>query len=97
MEILKIYLQEQLLIQYDVIKHLILLKIRNMMVINVDLLQWFIKILIKKSSNTQKGTGINSVVSSENKQLAEELHKPIVRKFEKRKIYSSFKDSNFKN
>ena len=33
---------EQLLI-----KHLILLKIQNMMDINVDLLQWFINLLIK--------------------------------------------------
>ena len=26
-------------------------------------------------------------------QLAEELHKPIIRKFEKRKLYPSFKDN----
>ena len=26
-------------------------------------------------------------------ELVEELHKPIIRKFEKRKIYSSFKDN----
>ena len=26
-------------------------------------------------------------------QLAEELHKPIIRKFEKRKVYSSFRDN----
>ena len=26
------------------------------------------------------------------RQLAEELHKPIIRKFEKRKVYSPFKD-----
>ena len=50
MEILKIYLEEHLLIKYSVIKHLILLKIRNMMDINinVDLLKWFIKFLIEK-------------------------------------------------
>ena len=29
----------------------------------------------------------------ENKQLAEELHKPIIRNFKKRKVYSSFKDN----
>ena len=29
----------------------------------------------------------------ENKQLANELHKPIIRKFEKRKVYSTFKDN----
>ena len=33
------------------------------------------------------GSGIN------NKKLAEELHKPISRKFKKRKRYSSFKDN----
>ena len=32
----------------------------------------------------------NSIIS--NKELAEELHKPIIRKFEKRKVYSSFID-----
>ena len=49
MEILKIYLEEHLLIKYSVIKHLILLKIRNMMDINinVDLLKWSIKFLIE--------------------------------------------------
>ena len=33
-EVLKIYQEEQLLIKYSVIKHLILLKIQNMMDIN---------------------------------------------------------------
>ena len=28
-----------------------------------------------------------------NQQLANELHKPIIRKFRKRKVYSSFKDN----
>ena len=28
-----------------------------------------------------------------NQELAEKLHKPIIRKFEKRKVYSSFKDN----
>ena len=32
-------------------------------------------------------------VIPENKQLANELHKPIIRKFEKRKVYSTFKDN----
>ena len=30
-----------------------------------------------------------------NQQLANELHKPIIRKFMKRKVYSSFKDNNW--
>ena len=29
----------------------------------------------------------------QNEQLAEELHKPIIRKSEKRKVYSAFKDN----
>ena len=37
-----------------------------------------------------KGSGIKSV--SQNQQLAEELHKPIIRKFKKRKVHSAFKD-----
>ena len=40
----------------------------------------------KKSS----GSGI---VNKENIQLADELHKPIIRKFKKRKVYSSFRDN----
>ena len=31
--------------------------------------------------------------SMPNQELAEKLHKPIIRKFEKRKVYSSFKDN----
>ena len=37
-----------------------------------------------------KGTGIKSMP---NQQLANELHKPIIRKSRKRKAYFSFKDS----
>ena len=40
-EILNIYLKMQLLINYYMIKHLILLKIQNVMYVKVDLLQWF--------------------------------------------------------
>ena len=29
----------------------------------------------------------------QNEQLTEELHKPIIRKFKKRKVYSAFKDN----
>ena len=47
LKILKIYLEEQLLVKYYVIKHLTLLKIQNIMDINVDLLQWFRNLLIK--------------------------------------------------
>ena len=36
------------------------------------------------------GSGVKSM--QQNKQLAEELYKPIVRKFKKRKVYLAFKD-----
>ena len=39
-----------------------------------------------------KGSGIKNKIK-ENQQLANELHKPIIRKFKKRKVYSSFKDN----
>ena len=58
MRILKIYIEEQILIKYYVIKHLILLKMQNMMDMRLELLQQF-KICNKKSA-THKGTGINS-------------------------------------
>ena len=48
MEILKIYQKEQLPINCYVIKHLILLKIQNMLDVSVDLQQWFINFLIKR-------------------------------------------------
>ena len=46
----------------------------------------------KVSSPDRKtvGSGIN-----ENIKLANELHEPIIRKFNKRKVYSSFKDNNW--
>ena len=39
-----------------------------------------------------KGADIKNEIK-ENQQLANELHKPITRKFKKRKVYSSFKDN----
>ena len=36
------------------------------------------------------GTGC---INKENLELADELHKPIIRKFKKRRVYSSFKDN----
>ena len=38
---------------------------------------------------TMSGKGTKEV----NKILAEELHKPVIRKFNKRKVYSQFKDN----
>ena len=66
MTILKIYLEEHLLIKYYAIKHLILLKFRNMMDINAELPQWFINVLMK---------GLLVVMLK-----AKLLHKPIIKK-----------------
>ena len=52
----------------------------------------FYKISTAASANkyaTHTGKGIYS----ENHQLAEELHKQIIRKYKKNKVYSSFKDN----
>ena len=73
------------------IKHLIFLKIENMMDIKELLLQWFINFLIKISSGSNTSGGVVKSEIKSNQELAEELHKPIVRKFEKREVYSSFK------
>ena len=47
-------------------------------------MQWFINFLIKR---------LLVVLLKPNQQLAEELHKPIIRKFEKRELHSPFKDN----
>ena len=39
------------------------------------------------------GTGVANNEIKQNLQLAEELHKPIIRKFKKRKVYSGFRDN----
>ena len=58
------------------------------MSINVDMLQWYTNFLIKKTS----GSGIKNE-NMLNKELAEELHKLIIRKFNKRKVQSLFRDN----
>ena len=40
-----------------------------------------------------KVSGSGAKFTLQNEQLAEELHKPIIRKFEKTKVYSTFKDN----
>ena len=40
-----------------------------------------------------KVSGSGAKLIFENEQLANELHKPIIRKFEKRRVYSTFKDN----
>ena len=54
-------------------------------------MQYNIIFLTKKS----KGSGLKENQGSflQNSQLANEPHKPIFRKFKKRKVYSSFKDN----
>ena len=55
--------------------------------INVDLLKWFINVSIKKI--------FGGTVKSENmsdQKLVEELHKPIIRKFNNRKVKSPLID-----
>ena len=54
----------------------------------MDLLQWFTNSLIKKTA----GGGIKNENMSD-QQLAEELHKPIIRKSKKRKVHSPFIDN----
>ena len=54
--------------------------------INGELIQWFISF-----SNNAVKSSAGSAVKSEimlNQQLAEELHKPIIRNFKKRKVHS---------
>ena len=48
-------------------------------------------IVYKFFDSKVSGSGAN--LTLQNEQLAEELHKPIIRKFEKRKVYSTFKDN----
>ena len=43
--------------------------------------------------NTASGSGVDNNEIKQNLQLAEELHKPIIRNFEKRTVYSGFKDN----
>ena len=50
----------------------------------------------KSTSLTDKSVARGGVANNEikqNLQLANELHKPIIRKFKKRKVYSGFKDN----
>ena len=60
-------------------------KTQNMTDINTGYLNFF----DKKTTPRIKGTKINS----ESKELTEELHKPIIRKVKKRKVYSPFRDN----
>ena len=47
----------------------------------------------KVTSPDKKSIGSGANLTPQNEKLAEELHKPIIRKFKKRKVYSAFKDN----
>ena len=47
----------------------------------------------KVSSPDKKSVGSGAKLIPQNKQLADEVHKPIIRKFRKTKVYSAFKDN----
>ena len=36
---------------------------------------------------------VNTKLAPQNQQLAEQLHKPIIKKFEERKVHAAFKDN----
>ena len=44
-----------------------------------------------KKSKGSGGKHVNTKLTPQNQQLAEELHKPIIKKFEKRKVHAAFK------
>ena len=54
--------------------------------------KFFDKKFASLTDKSAKGAGVKSAIK-QNEQLTEELHKLIIKKFEKRKVYSSFKDS----
>ena len=47
----------------------------------------------KKSEGSGAKHFNNTKLAPQNQQLAEELHKPIIKKFEKRKVHAAFKDN----
>ena len=46
-----------------------------------------------KKSEGSDSKHVNTKLTPQNQQLAEELHKPIIKKFEKRKVHAAFKDN----
>ena len=57
-----------------------------------DSLRGLTSMVYKFSDKKSTGSGIKNEIK-QNQQLANELHKSILRKSEKRKLYSSFKDN----
>ena len=64
---------------------IIMLKIQDMMDIKKELLFWFRRFFDKKPiSLVDTTTAVSGVNTPQNEQLAEELHKPIIRNFKKK-------------
>ena len=58
--------------------------------------KFFDKKSVSLADKSTAGSGakhINTKLAPQNQQLAEELHKPIIKKFEKRKVHAVFKDN----
>ena len=53
----------------------------------------FVSMVYKFFDKKSAGSGIANNDIKQNLQLAKELHKPIIRKFKKRKVYSGFRDN----
>ena len=79
-EILKIYLDKQVLTKFSVIKHLILLKIKIMLDINAKLFLQFANFLINGLLITQEQELFINIMHKI-QELADELQKPIITKF----------------
>ena len=62
---------------------------------NVDGFQRGLAAMVYKFFNERSKKVLGSGI--ENQQLANELHKPIIKKFKRRKVYSSFKDNIWGN
>ena len=83
LEILRTYLEEQVLMKYCVTNHLTLLKTQNM----IDK-----QILVQLFNKQSPVDGIKND-NIGNQRLVEQLQKPIIIKFEKRKVRSSFMEN----
>ena len=70
-----------------VLKLLKLQVVQNLMVTKKDLDQWFTSFLIKSLVEVVLPLGLPT------NQLANELHRQVIRKFKRRKVYSSFRDN----
>ena len=45
------------------------------------------------ADKSTEGCGVNNKLAPQNQQLAEELHKSIIKNFKKRKVHAAFKDN----